>query len=455
MKKIGKNVCLGLVVLGALTVPMISYGATIRSTDIYAADGTSGQTLTTGTGIKTGHIQNSAVTGAKIASSTITGSNVAAGAITDSHISGKISGSKLGTHTHSSADITGIINIANIPLGTTAGTVAPGDHNHDALYQKKLSNVIIVAKSGGDFSDPVAAMNSITDASISKPYLVKILPGVYDIAQQTILMKQYVDIEGSGENVTTIKSTNSSYTLYGASKSTIRQLSIETTGGVSIYNASVSPVIQNITFNTVDAIGIQLVGTSHPVISNSKINVSTTSGSYAYGIIGTANSPSERGSATIFNTTINILNGNICYGVSTGYWNDFIFENSSVSVNCSNAYGLFSNTGSTFKIKSSKITTSGEYNARGIYAEAGGSLNVTDSEVISNSSIMGGVGAFIYNGATEITSSIISGNNNSIDATGGTNDVKVANSKIDGLIAGSGFACINNYSMNYSTVTCP
>jgi len=55
--------------------------------------------------VKTGHIQNEAVTTGKIAE----------GAVTDGKISGTISGSKLGSHSHSGADlpdgaITGIEN---------------------------------------------------------------------------------------------------------------------------------------------------------------------------------------------------------------------------------------------------------------------------------------------------------------------------------------------------------
>ncbi len=63
---------------------------------------------------------------------------------------------------------------------------------------KPLKNVISVAKANGKFTDPVAAVNSISDASAANPYLVVIGPGVYTITQ-TLVMKPYVDIVGSGE----------------------------------------------------------------------------------------------------------------------------------------------------------------------------------------------------------------------------------------------------------------
>ena len=60
-----------------------------------------------------------------------------------------------------------------------------------------LKNVVTVAKGKGQFTDPVAAVNSISDASVDNPYLVVIGPGVYTLTQ-TLVMKEYVDIEGSG-----------------------------------------------------------------------------------------------------------------------------------------------------------------------------------------------------------------------------------------------------------------
>jgi len=76
---------------------------------------------------------------------------------------------------------------------------------------KPLKNIVTVAKANGDFKNPVSAVNSVTDASASNPYLVVIGPGVYTLTQ-TLVMKEYVEIVGSGENVTRLEgaiSTNS------------------------------------------------------------------------------------------------------------------------------------------------------------------------------------------------------------------------------------------------------
>jgi len=68
------------------------------------------------------------------------------------------------------------------------------------------AKLVVVAKSGGDYTSPIAAVNSITDASATNPYLVKVMPGIYDLGTTWLQMKEYVDIEGSGRDNTVIKS---------------------------------------------------------------------------------------------------------------------------------------------------------------------------------------------------------------------------------------------------------
>ncbi len=154
----------------------ISFGAVandeVTSAKIKEATaGSTSQDTNSGNGIKTGHIVDAAVTTAKIAN----------GAVTDAKISGPIS-------------------VGKLPVGTTSTTVAAGNHTHDAAYSKKYANVVVVAKSGGDFTSPIAAINSITDAAANKPYLIKVMPGVYDLGTASLVMKPYVYLEGSGDS---------------------------------------------------------------------------------------------------------------------------------------------------------------------------------------------------------------------------------------------------------------
>jgi len=52
------------------------------------------------------------------------------------------------------------------------------------------------------------AINGILDAGPGNRYLVKIMPGTYDVGSAGLVMKPYVDVEGSGPETTVIKGAN-------------------------------------------------------------------------------------------------------------------------------------------------------------------------------------------------------------------------------------------------------
>jgi len=122
-----------------------------------------------------------------------------------------------------------------------------------------IGTIIFVSPKPGD--TPVAAgtallnlVNGITDNSDTNPYLIKVGPGIYDLGTTSLQMKQYVDIEGSGEKMTKITGevingdwppTNG--TINGASNAELRFLTVENTGvgnfNVALANSSASPSI--------------------------------------------------------------------------------------------------------------------------------------------------------------------------------------------------------------------
>jgi len=122
----------------------------------------------------------------------------------------------------------------------------------DSLYAAQVPNILLVAPSGGDFTSIQAALDSITQATALNPYLIEVAPGVYS---ESIVMKPYVDIQGSGEGVTTIAAPGSAVisnsTVAGASHAEIRALTIKNSGGntfaTAVYNASATPSLRQIT----------------------------------------------------------------------------------------------------------------------------------------------------------------------------------------------------------------
>lgn len=86
------------------------------------------------------------------------------------------------------------------PQGPAGEAGATGPQGPAANY----GNVIVVAKSGGDYTDLAAAMAAVpANVSASNPYLIKVMPGVYTIPTGTwIDLKNNVTIEGSGIDTT-------------------------------------------------------------------------------------------------------------------------------------------------------------------------------------------------------------------------------------------------------------
>jgi hypothetical protein len=218
----------------------------------------------------------------------------------------------------------------------------------DARYRGKYANVIVVAKSGGDFMSIQAAIDSISTASASQPYLVTIAPGVYS---ETITLKPYVDLLGSGEEATQITAGGSSTldrgTVNAASDVAIDSLSIinggHNTYAVGVYASNVDGF--KLTRVTVAASGGTVntglytsVGTSDAAqnLSASLIirdsTLSASGGSSAYGLANEAyctamNSCMAFGSSIgitatplIFNSTIAATNALTNVGIYNHAW---------------------------------------------------------------------------------------------------------------------------------------
>lgn len=66
---------------------------------------------------------------------------------------------------------------------------------------RKIGNVVTVAKENGDFTDVLSAMASIQDANATNPYLIVIGPGKYALTE-SLQVKPFVSISGSGQDST-------------------------------------------------------------------------------------------------------------------------------------------------------------------------------------------------------------------------------------------------------------
>lgn len=283
---------LGSMTISATAVASVSDDQ-VTSQKIKEADGTSGQLTNNGSGVKTGHIQDSAVTTPKIANGAISTSKLSDGAVTagklgivcpdGQYLKFAVPGGwvcslgmpgpegpqgpvgpegPVGPQGPSGAQgPTG----AEGPIGPQGpegpqglpGTQGAAGPEGPVGPMPHYANVVVGAKSGGDYLEPMGAIASIDDATAEDPYLIKIMPGLYDLGSNTLAMKEFVDVEGSGENVTVITSSVYSNvspprpTVRTANNSEIRLVTIRNTStgstGYAIFSEGTSPRLNHVT----------------------------------------------------------------------------------------------------------------------------------------------------------------------------------------------------------------
>jgi hypothetical protein len=237
-------------------------------------------------------------------------------------------------------------------VATTGGwyEFADGSVQTSAAYPRWAQVAVVDVQGRGDYTDPVAAMAALPTwcgtPSMSNPCLLKILPGYYDIGSSSLWMQPYVDIEGSGRDVTLIRSARNEAVVYGAELAELRSLTVINEGdegspqgiyiGYSWQRPRVTDVDVVVSGAGTDNTGVRIVN-SEPVIDsmnvyvsggnsawgivalnctgalhNVDVHASTVTGDYAVGIeLG-------EGSTTLLkNSQVHASGGTICYGIQT------------------------------------------------------------------------------------------------------------------------------------------
>lgn len=144
--------------------------------------------------------------------------------------------------------------LASVPFAFNAQTLNGLDGSEfltrtlaDTLYQRHLPNTIIVAPTNGDFTSIQAAINSAISPTADNRYLIIVAPGVYT---ESIVLRPYVEVQGSGPNLTMITHDGSAPTVSGADHSELRSLTVVNTGGgaeaIGIANINASASLRDL-----------------------------------------------------------------------------------------------------------------------------------------------------------------------------------------------------------------
>jgi len=202
-----------------------------------------------------------------------------------------------------------------------------------------------------------AALASITDNSVSKPYLIRVAPGIYT-ANAPLYMKDYVDLAGSGQTVTTLtcQCGTASYSYLSATlgivqvHSTVRDLTVVNTGGIQAMAVATTNVGPEVVIDHVTASSTATTGSA---------------GILAYG------SPS---SPTLSNLIVSSQAPN-SVGVSFSAVSSSTLTNSNVTSTGGGSYGVFVQTSSTVIIRGSNITGG----LSSVFGGASGSVHIANT----------------------------------------------------------------------------
>lgn len=432
--------------VGAPNPPLPIADDSILSQHIKEADGTTGQDTNTGSGIKTGHIQDGAVTTSKIANGAVTAPKLGivcpnsyylqyttvGGWICSVGTPGPVGpqGETGAIGPQGPAGSQGATGLAG-PQGP-AGPQGETGPQGPAGTTPKYANVIVVAKSGGDFADPAAAVNSIADSSAANPYLVKIMPGVYDLGANALQMKENVDIEGSGINATVLKGSPADAVIRGASFSELRNLRIEHNVGYGIYNNGVSPFISNVSIitdgsNAVTATAVYNLNAS-PVFNNIIINCFGYLQNYNYEFAAVANyggSPSFNNIKIDYNSVSKSGIAFTSTDTNSLSINNMILNSDSIM--CAVQYQRATNN----TLSNSVITTSSS-GSQPVWLANNVDVKISNCTLTAASPASYAIGSF--------------GDSTSI--------ARVTNSEINGLLT-TNLKCMNNYNKDIIPVVCP
>ena len=348
-----------------------------------------------------------------------------------------------------SAGSTGLTGAAGPvgPAGPAGPTGATGPAGPVAVY----GNVAIVALSGGNYTDPVSAMKNVATwcgtPSATNPCLLKIMPGVYDLAGGSLTMQPYVDIEGSGEQATTISSTINgdvfppNAVVKGADNAEIRFLTVRCAASTGMYNVAIlnrshSPKISHVTAIVLGA------GTSLAPIGNYGVyNQSSSTSMNDVTVTATATTPgvgtTNRGVFN-FNSSPNMSNvtatssGN--EASNTGVEN----VNSSTSMNNVTAIASGDSAGNFAIINQDSTTTMTNVTARAL-----GAVNAVNRGMLCS----GTVSIF----TVLVDRSTFEGSTNSISNAGCS--LLIGSSKLMGSVGTVGptpaYTCAFSYNENY------
>ena len=301
-----------------------------------------------------------------------------------------------------------------------------------------IGTITFVSPKPGDLPTTVGTallntLNGITDNSAANPYLIKLGPGIYDLGVQSLHMKEYVDLEGSGENVTIITGNidgSSVGVVKGANNAEVRFVTVRNTGGgnyaVALYTNGLtsSAKITNVTAAGSGA-GVENYGVNNSGSSPTMTNVtaSGSGGNYSFGVYN------DNASPTMTNVTASGSEGVNNRGINNQFGSSPTMTNVTASGSGgSNSFGV-TNVEASPTMMNVTASASGATSSYGVWNANSGTIRI-------NNSVIKGTLHTIQNGAGVTT--------------------LVGNTQLDGgavfNVVGGTLTCVGAYDESYATL---
>jgi hypothetical protein len=389
--------------------------------------------------------------------------------------------------------------VAQVRAGIDAATVGGQTVAQVVSSVPRPAEVVWVAQSGGQFTSVSAALASITDNGVAHPYVIKVAPGTYT-ESGGIDMKNYVDLEGSGQETTTVACTcasatnpqtdgssatlradgatlhgevrnltitNSGATTYvtgiwthniAAGQLSLRDVTVTatatgaaTTNGV--YDASSSPKMNNVRATASggansDNYGVSNISSSSPTMTN--LTATANGGAQDRGVYDNSSSP----------TMINVIatgtgGSNSNYGVANDTGSPTM--NNVTATATATGFGSYSVGVSNNSSSSPTMTYVTATATGGILGNTGVSNNFTSSPTMTNvtATAAGGTNSYGVNnsGSSPIMTNVTAtatGPNVNAGVNNNTSSPTIRNSNITGTITWATSGVIRIYN---STIT--
>ena len=371
------------------------------------------------------------------------------------------------------------------------------DGNSASAFQRSYSHTVVVSPGATPSESGTALLDGlagITTASSNNPFLVKLEPGVYDVGATAVSMQPYVDVEGSGQDTTTITGTQSFQTIHPQSNSELRDVTVENTGGGAAILANIgSPVLTHVTAlsstsdGTKNIYGIEDVNCS-PIMTDVAASASTdaTAGSGSrYGVYDSNSSPTmidvaasaTGGSGSGADSGVENVSGSapvmdLVQASASGAGSDFGVENhassplmafdtatATASGTLSLQAGVYNTAGASPMMDNIVATASGgTYINIGVWNEVSSmTLNQVDAVASGGGSNNRGIEDSAGGGSytVKINNSEITGSSATIDNTSASFTTDIGGSLLNGGAVSTGggtVTCVDSYSGTYTAL---